>query len=143
MLTGVSFGQYKTDFSAKEKQQLSEQLLEFVKAGKGVYTDGMTIQQWIIGCDFPNPNAPSPNDPLFVQVFNYIKKGASDSEILKGDTTPLINYTKKVIENQPDNVPNQPESYKRKWWQTLINIVIQVVVTILCPECGDVPPIFP
>jgi hypothetical protein len=114
-------------------------MLSMVQSAKHAYTQGQSYKQFLSALGNPSPTIPETN-VLFSKVFEYVSKNTPDADILVADNSTMISqYVNALLEDpkyqSPPYDPNVGGAIaERKWWQNLINAVVNVAVTIFVPQ---------
>lgn len=129
--TTLSFGQTMSE--AAKKNSLGAQMVSVVNVSKAFYTKGQTYNDFVKAMAIPSPTVPS-QDEFLRKVYGYLNAATPDCDILKGDNSSLSRFAVDLA-NSPKNqgTPNTVYSDKKKWWQILINTVINVAADIFIP----------
>ena len=129
MLTASSFGQTVSDTS--KKNIINAQMVTLVNTARTFYAKGQSYDDFVRALTIPSPTVPS-QDELFRKVYGYVSAGTADCDIAKADNSVLSRFAQEMA-NSPKNqsTPNVVYSLDKKWWQILINVVINVGLDLL------------
>ena len=72
---------------------------------------------------------PTTQELFLRKVYTYLSTNTSDCEIMKADNTEFTNFLRDAASNSNNERTADPE--KKKWWQILVNAIINVGVEIL------------
>lgn len=119
--------------SNSKKALLNAQVVTIVEASKSVYTKGMTYDDFIKSLS--SPTIPLQNE-FYKTVYKYVNNNIPTCDIIKADHPEFENYLNELSKDSTLKRTSDPG--KKKWWQVVINLAINIAVDIIIPN-NDIP----
>lgn len=110
---------------------LNAQVVTFVNVSKTFYTKGQSFEDFIKALTIPSPTVPS-QDLFLRKVYSYVTNNTPDCDIMKADNSEFKTFVLELSKS-PKNQGDPVTMGKKRWWQVLINVVINVGIDILVP----------
>ena len=127
--------------ATSKKTALNAQVLTFVQMSKLSYTRGQKYEDFVASLLIPSPTFPS-QEIFLKKIYLYVSNNTSDCDILNADTSDYVNFISDLSKN-PANQAKSADPGKKKWWQILINVAINVGLDILVPGNTQNVDLFP
>lgn len=120
----------QTITSSTKKAVLNAQVVTIVEASKSVYIKGMSYDDFVRSLLTPSPTIPNQNE-FYKTVYNYINKSTSTCDILNAEHPEFEKYINELAKDSTYQKAGDPG--KKKWWQILINVAINVGLDVIVP----------
>lgn len=121
-------GNAQTLTESSSKAALSSQVVTFVNVTKTFYSKGQSYEDFLKALTIPSPTVPS-QDIFLKKVYLYVSNNTPDCDILKADNSEFKAFVTDMSKN-PRNQGEPTPIAGKKWWQILINAVINIGVEI-------------
>ena len=114
-----------------QQAAVNAQVVTFVNVSKAFYTRGQSFEGFIESLTIPSPTVPS-QEEFLRKVYSYVSNNTPDCEIMEADNSEFKSF---VIDlSQSERNQGDPSTMgKKKWWQILINVAINVAIDVLIP----------
>jgi hypothetical protein len=129
MVTLSSFGQSMSD--SDKTATLNAEMVSIVSVSKTFYVRGQSYPDFLQAMLIPSPTVPT-QDEFFRKVYYYLSNETPACDIMKEDNSILSRFAIDMSKS-PANVE---KTGPKKWWQILINAVINLAIDIYAPGNG-------
>lgn len=124
-------GQAQTMSETAKQSAINAQVVMIVNVSKTFYSKGQSYDDFVRALLIPSPTVPS-QDIFLKKVFFHVSNNTPDCDIMKESNSEFKNFVTDLSKS-PRNQGNPETMGKKKWWQILVNLGINIAVDILFP----------